>query len=470
MSPAHQSTPLPQGFDIPVSDWQQTPTTVQDEFLSLLKRVDALESRLNRDSSNSSRPPSTDCTAKKRERRVKPTERRKPGAKPGHPGHQQILLEPTTAVSLFPEACGCGQSGVTILTAYRTHQVIELPVIRPEVTHWRLHQGQCGGCGKLHKASLPPDQTTGYGPRLTAFVGEMSGIVSVSRSAVQDLCASVFRIPLSKGAIQKMINRVSEALVPHYEAIGRVARAVPVNHLDETSWFTQGLKHWLWVMTNPLVAYFQIHPTRSQSAFEQLIADWKGILVSDDYGVYQSWKGLRQTCLAHLIRTAKGLVEHLESGIAAFGRRIRDELQRLCHMSTERPTVGQWRAWYARFRHLISSTMGRLDKAGTFARRLDREQEALWLFLDLPGIDATNNAAERALRFGVMWRKRTRGTYSEKGNRWVERVLSFRQTCRIRGRPTFPLLVEAVRCRFKGTLPDLRWITHHEPLLACATP
>jgi hypothetical protein len=76
----------------------------------------------------------------------------------------------------------------------------------------------------------------------------------------------------------------------------------------------------------------------------------------------------------------------------------------------------------------------------------------------------------RALRFGVMWRKRTRGTYSEKGNRWVERVLSFRQTCRIRGRPTFPLLVEAVRCRFKGTTPNLRWITHQEPLLPCATP
>ena len=470
MSLAHQSTPLPQELGIPVSDWQRTPTTVQSEFLSLLKRVDALEARLNRDSSNSSRPPSRDSAAKKRERRVYPTERRKPGAKPGHPGHRQTLLEPTSIISLFPERCGCGHAEVTTLTAYQTHQVIELPVIRPEVTHWRLHQGQCTSCGKRHKTSLPPDQTTGFGPRLTAFVGEMSGIVSVSRSAVQDLCASVFSIPLSKGAIQKMINRVSQALVPHYEAIGRVARAAPVNHLDETSWFTQGVRHWLWVMTNPLVAYFQIHPTRSQAAFEQLIADWKGILVSDDYGVYQSWTGLRQSCLAHLIRTAKGLAEHLESGIAAFGRRIRDELQRLCHMSTERPTVGQWRAWYARFRHLISSTTARLDKAGTFARRLNRAQEALWLFLDIPGIDATNNAAERAHRFGVMWRRRTRGTYSERGNRWVERVLSFRQTCRIRGRPTFPLLVEAVRCRFKGTTPVLRWITHQEPLLACATP
>ena len=116
----------------------------------------------------------------------------------------------------------------------------------------------------------------------------MSGIVGVSRSAVQDLCASVFNIPLSKGAVQKMINRVPEALIPHYEAIGRVARAAPVNHLDETSWFTKGVRHWLWVMTNPFVSYFQIHPKRSRAAFEQLIADWQGILVSDDYSVYQS--------------------------------------------------------------------------------------------------------------------------------------------------------------------------------------
>jgi hypothetical protein len=74
------------------------------------------------------------------------------------------------------------------------------------------------------------------------------------------------------------------------------------------------------------------------------------------------------------------------------------------------------------------------------------------------------------LPIGVMWRKRSQGICSEKGNLWVERVLSFRQTCRIRGRPTFPLLVEAVRCRFKGETPDVRWITHHELMLSCATP
>jgi transposase len=84
-------------------------------------------------------------------------------------------------------------------------------------------------------------------------------------------------------------------------------------------------------------------------------------------------------------------------------------------------------------------------------------------------VEATNNLAERAHRFGVLWRKRSQGTCSEKGNRWVERILSLRHTCRIRGRPTFPLLVEAVACLFKGESPDLSWITQHESLPAPST-
>ena len=109
-------------------------------------------------------------------------------------------------------------------TPYHTHQVIELPVMRPEVAHWLLHQGRCLSCGNRCKAPWPAEQVSGYGPRLTGFIGEMAGIVGASRSAVQALCASVFGIPLSKGAIQKMVDRVSEAIMPHYDTIGEVAR------------------------------------------------------------------------------------------------------------------------------------------------------------------------------------------------------------------------------------------------------
>src|SRR5262249_39436228 len=81
-----------------------------------------------------------------------------------------------------------------------------------------------------------------------------------------------------------------------------------------------------------------------------------------------------------------------------------------------------------------------------------------------------NNTAERAHRFGVLWRKRGQGTSSEQGNRRVERILSLRHTCRIRGRPTFPLLVEAVSCLFNGEKPDLYWLTPPASLPLASTP
>jgi transposase len=278
---------LPEGLEIPAEDWRQTPLSVRLVILTLLKRLDTLEARLHQNSSNPGRPPSTDAPAQKRQRRMNAAERRRPGGKPGHPGHPQVLMAPTATISLFPEVCACGQRGLADLILYHTHQVIELPVMRPDVTHWLLHQGQCRSCGKRCKATVPTDQGSGYGPRLTGFVGEMAGIVGASRSAVQDLCTSVFGISLSKGAIQKMVDRVSEAIGPHYTAIGEVARTSLVNYIDETSWLLHGERNWLWVMANPEVAYFQMHSQRSKAAFAQLIGDWRGVLVSDGYLVYQ---------------------------------------------------------------------------------------------------------------------------------------------------------------------------------------
>jgi transposase len=156
--------------------------------------------------------------------------------------------------------------------------------------------------------------------------------------------------------------------------------------------------------------------------------------------------------------------------MARCGGRVHAELQRLCHMGTERPTVGQWRAWYARCRSLVNRHAVREDKAGTLARRWERAGESLWVVLDVQGVEATNNSAERAHRFGVLWRKRSQGTCSEKGNHWVERVLSLRHPCRLRGRPTFPILVDAVASLVKGERPDLSWITQHKSLPVPSTP
>ena len=166
----------------------------------------------------------------------------------------------------------------------------------------------------------------------------------------------------------------------------------------------------------------------------------------------------RQTCLAHLIRTARGLAERQSPDLAACGAWALAELQRLCHMATAPPTGGEWRAWYARLCRLIDRYYDCPDEAGRLVRRLLRELDSLWVFLVQHGVEPTNNRAERALRFGVLWRKRSHGTASEKGNRWVERILSLKETCRLQAQSTYTVLVDAVTNLFRGQPPDLAWL------------
>jgi transposase len=268
----------------------------------------------------------------------------------------------------------------------------------------------------------------------------------------------VFEGLLSLGTIQKVLDRVAQAIEPHYTAIATQARHAPVNYIDETPWFLTHTLQWLGVMVSDSVAFYLIHPRRSKEAFAALIDDWAGMLVSDGYGVYQTWVTHRQTCLAHLIRTARSLAERQHPDLAACGTWALAELQRLCHMATAPPTGGEWRAWYARLCKLIEQYHDRSDDAGRFARRLLREMDSLWVFLAHHGVEPTNNRAERALRYGVLWRKRSLGTASRKGNRWVERILSLKETCRLHARATYTVLVDAVSRFFAGQQPDLSWI------------
>jgi transposase len=457
------SIPLPAGLPLDSTSWEQTPPVVRQVVVHLLAviqqqagRIAALEARLSQNSSNSDRPPSSDPPYAKRP--ACSGIQGRPGAKPGHPGHRQVLLAPTEVLDVKPEACGCGQREFPETQPYYTHQVIELPEIQMVVKHFVLHKACCPQCGRCLKASLPAVHRYGYGPRFTALLGELSGPQRDSRSAVQEFCASVLGVPISRGAIQCAVDRVSEAIIPYYEAIAEKARGAPVNYLDETAWYQHGVLAWLWVMVNTTVALFTVQASRSMAAFEALVERWAGILISDGYGVYQHWVHGRQTCLVHLIRRARGLAERHDPELAWFGSRVMTELQRLVHWATAPPTTGEVQTWYARMVHLLAQHGQRRDEAGTLARTLDREMGSLWTFVVEEGVEPTNNRAERALRFAVLWRKIMQGTYNEKGDRWVERILSLRETCRLRGIPTFPVLVEAVTCFFNRQHPDVSWI------------
>lgn len=183
--------------------------------------------------------------------------------------------------------------------------------------------------------------------------------------------------------------------------------------MDETPCYRHGVLAWLWVMVNGTVAFFSVKAIRSKAAFEELIGHWSGILVSDGYGAYRKWVELRQTCLAHLIRRAKELSERTDSVIAHFGDRISTAVGRLIHWVHAPPTKGEVATWYARMCHLINQHRGRKDEAGRFARHLDAEMGNLWVFLLEEGVVPTNNRAERALRFAVLWLRMMQGSYNE---------------------------------------------------------
>jgi len=457
-------------------DWEATPVPVREYIVfleqtvirlaetveKLEKRIIKLESQFNKNSQNSNKPPSSDLPFKKagKLQQKKKENKRQRGGQNGHAGYRQELLTPTDTHKIMPGKCKCGCSKIKkeSLRPYYTHQVIELPEVIMEIIHYILLEGKCAHCGKTVKAGVPGRNQSGYGPRLSAMIAELSGSHGASRETVQDFCKSVLGFHISTGAIQSVVDRSSDALEPVYNHIGNVARSITVNYIDETSWRRSGRLNWLWTMANEAVAFFKVHKNRSKEAFESLIEDWKGILVSDGYGTYKKWIYGRQACLAHYIRKAKGLSESNDESIRQFGESIKKELQLLCHFAHEPPGRKKWENFYSRFILLLILYEGADDEAGDLARGLGREMDSLWTFLEEDGVEPTNNRAERALRFGVLWRKRSKGTQSDKGNRWVERILTFKQTCRIKGIATFPLLVDIIGNYFKEQNPDLSWI------------
>ena len=209
---------------------------MQQQLGQLEKRTEKLEVQTKMNSQNSSKPPSSDSPFNKKKIKKKKSKRKRGGQK-GHKGHQRQMLPPSKVENLMPEDCDCGRLVLDAdsIKAFYTHQQIELPKIKMDVTHFILHKGKCQRCGKTVKARIPSEVSSGYGPRLSAVIAELSGSHGASRQSVQDFCHSVLDFRISTGAIQRIIDRSSEAILPIYSAIGNQVRRSGVDDMDETS-------------------------------------------------------------------------------------------------------------------------------------------------------------------------------------------------------------------------------------------
>jgi transposase len=442
-------------------------------------RIAALEAGLRQDSSTSSRPPSSDPPKTQAQRRAPPPpakrdgEPRQRGGQAGHPGHHRELLgeeRVDRVVAVTPDACrGCGaglpQEAGPCDPADERVQVVELPPVRAEVTEYRLAARQCRSCGTTTRAGRPAEAGVGsFGPRLHGVATLLVGRYRLSRREAVACLAELGEVELSVGALARLEQTTSAALAPVVDAVAAAVQQAPVANLDETGWWQGQTRSWLWTMVTETLTLFRLDPSRSKAVAQSLLGpDWTGIVGSDRYSAYRYLPlEQRQLCWAHLIREFRK--------IAAYNHHQRPFGERLLEITTR-----IFAAWY-RFRTGTSDRSTLLLEVAPLQQELRQALEAglapphavvagalcgnlldswpaLWTFTRVDGVEPTNNAAERALRPAVLWRKGSFGTQSDAGSRFVERIMTVAATCKQQGRSLLDFLVSAVTAARLGLPP-----------------
>ena len=440
---------------------------LEAQVLVLLAKIAELEAKLNRNSSNSSQPPSADPPWRRPP--SKDSSGRKPGGQPGHSGHCRQRLPPervTNVVPYVPKTCAHCHMPLPEKAGPHDpppswHQVAELPPIIAEVTEYQGHARTCPRCGKLARAEIPADiRAHTLGPQLAATLSYLSGRCHDSKRTVQEIAATVFDVPVSLGTIATLEAEMSAALqAPHAEALACV-RAAPAKNVDETGWSKHGKLCWLWVAATVTVVVFQIHAKRGKTGLRALLGRIRTIVCSDRWGAYtQLPPQLRQICWAHLKRDFQRLYE-LGEATQPIGRAGRRAVKNVFAVwkdfkdgRLDRAAL-QARLQPERIRlhtALCRGSTGADQKTKRFCRRLLKVYDALWTFAVVEGVEPTNNHAERMVRPAVLWRKGSFGNHSTEGCRFAERILTTVQTLRLQKRPVLAYLCGALAAHRAGT-------------------
>jgi len=459
--------------------------TVAGELLE--ERVRRLEADARRDSRTSSAPPSQDppktrqqrraeARAKAKELLAREGAKRKPGGQEGHPGAGRRLApedQVDEIVEHYPDACrGCGhrfgEDERRPGGRFGRHQIVELPPISVLLVEHRTHRLRCPGCRGETTAALPAAiGCSAFGPRLRAAIVTLTARNRISRRAASELAGELFGARLSAGSVDAICQHASDLLAGPYRQLRDWICAQDALHVDETGWRTAGDSRALWTMSTPDASIFEIAEHCNREQFDELIGSFSGIVVSDRWPGYEHLDAeRRQVCWSHLQRDfrrhAEGLAEQKifgEQGLELTG-----------------PVFAAWRTYQhehhdrarlqADVEPIQSALRALLENAGRkskrtrhhrrFANNLLKVWPALWTFTTHPGVEPTNNPAERALRSPVIHRKLSHGTRTDDGERFAERALSAAATCRQQHRSLFDFLTDLLTAHARGDpLPTL---------------
>jgi transposase len=430
----------------------------------LKAKIAELRERLGQNSSNSSKPPSSDPPSYK----AKPPREakgRKRGGQPGHQGSARKLLpaeEVDHLVDLKPASCtGCGRKLRGDDPRPERHQVSEVPVVRAEVTEYRCHALCCRRCGVVTRADWPAEMPRGaFGPRVQAVVGYLRGRLGASHRDVVEAMAVLYGLSLSTGGVSAIQQRVSEALGAPVAQACHFVRQQQSQHVDETGWREAGRLKWLWVNATREVTAFEVLEGRGADEARRMIETRAGgIITTDRYGAYNWLAGRRrQVCWAHLARDFQALAERGGES-KQIGEALLKQVKRLFHLWHKARDADLPRERLAASMKSVRRRVKKVLRAGTRCgqRKTERTcanilavERSLWTFLRVEWVEPTNNAAERALRRAVLWRRKSFGTQSESGSRFVGRILTVVQSLRQQGRDVLEYLAGVCRDALSG--------------------
>lgn len=432
----------------------------------LTVRVAALDAevaelkRRGKNPTNSSTPPSTIHPHAKL-LSSKPKSKRSRGGQPGHDKHERDLIPPKQCQKIVPcvptECRRCGRALTGTDPEPLRHQVWELPDIQPIVTEYQRHRLVCP-CGCSTCGELPAGVPTGQaGLRLIAFSGLLMACFRQSKRRAALFLSMILNQPASAGWMVLLQNRAAEAVEPAYNELAEQLPTQAALHIDESPTKEGQAKAWVWTFVAATFTFFAYRLTRAGEVAKELLGSgFEGVIHCDRAKMYWSF-GRLQWCWAHLKRDFQGLIDSPCNTKKRLGHDLMRQTRKLFALWHKVRDGTISRSAFRRQMKPIRQEVDALLLRGYFnrltygfCRELWEHREHLWTFVDVDGIEPTNNAAEQALRHAVIWRKLSFGTQSPSGSRFVERMLTVIETCRRQGRNVFAWLSEAVAADFHG--------------------
>jgi transposase len=439
----------------------------QAQIALLTAQVAKLTEQQNRNSTNSHLPPSSDGPGSSTKDKPRGKSGRKRGGQKGHRGsHRELLPEACVDrfVDLFPPTCLCCGHPLPQIpdAAACRYQQLDLCDHRPHLTEWRRHEVICGRCGGSTRAAYDRTQIPelAFGPSLAAVVVLLTGGYHLSRRKAKKLLDELFGIAISTGAISTIEKRTSDALAAAHLEAKTAAQQAAVKHTDATSWLCSGIVASLWVLATAKVTVYQIFDNGRRDTIRPMFGAAHGILVSDRASVFSFWTmALRQVCHAHLLRKFVAFSER-DGPDGELGRELLECMALIFEywhgFKDGELTRVELAFWMRPLQRDVEQLLERGKKSasegisGSYADIL-AHREALWTFIRCEGVEPTNNHAELELRDFVLWRRRSFGSRSERGDRFAERVMTVVRTARKQGLAVLDFLVRSITAHVDNT-------------------